>query len=1277
MEQGEAADLGAYLPVVQARWLADAPEQTWREVEGSLVFADISGFTPLTERLARLGKVGAEELTATLNRVFGVLLGIAEEHGGDLLKHGGDALLLLFEGQGHAEQACAAAAGMQKGLRAFRRLRTDAGVVSLKMSVGVASGTIQLFLVGGSHRELLAAGPTISEVAAMEAAADADEVLLGPGAAALVPAVNLGREKAGGWLLKGVPVVVPAPLVRVPRPGSELGVPVALREHLRSGQEEGEHRLAVLTFLQFKGTDDLLREQGPAAVAAALDQLVRTVQEACERHGASFLATDLDRNGGKVLLVAGAPLASTDDEDRTLHTLLEVMAQPLTLSVRAGVNRGRSFAVDVGSSTRRTYAVMGDATNLAARVMGKAEPGGIVATADVLRRVSTDFAVTVMEPFMVKGKSMPIDAGVVGAARGRRKRQDVQLPLVGRDAELAVLQGALDGARAGHGQVVELVGGAGLGKSRLLDELRHLAGSEMLQLVIEGAAYGVHSPYFALRAPLLGLLGAPPHGPDDAVLSTLEKVLSERAPDLLPWVPLLALPLGLELPNTPQTAELDPAFRATKLRMVVVELLGRLLDRPAVILIDDAHLLDVAGSDLLGGLLQTAPSRPWVICTSRRDTPGGLVAPAAPGTTSLQVATLAEEATRALLRQAAQDDPVPAAVMVALAERSGGNPLFLQELLSVARSGGSVDQLPDSVEAVVAARIDELPARDKALLRHASVLGSRFSGSLLEQLVPPDDQAIEVRLRRLDAFLVRTESGDLRFRHAMLREAAYEGLPFRRRRALHSRAGELIEARAGGDLDEWCDLLSLHYSAAQRHEPAWTFSRMAGDRARRLAGPADAAVFYQRAVEAAAGLPGSDPLEIARTYEALGDVCEVSAQYDKAARAYARARQLGHRDRLLVVELCRKEGRLRERSASYSEALRWYSKGISFLEGLANGRPVQQARAQLSLAYGIGRLRQGRYRQAIPHLEAAAREAAVLGDLPTLGHAYYVLDWAHTDLGNDDAHHYRELALMIFKHLGDLNRQANVYNNLGIDAYYEGRWDEALELYERSREAWERSGDVAQMGTAANNIGEILSDQGRFELAATQFDEALFVWRAARFPVGIALASSNLGRLAVRRGDHEAGARWLGQAKAAFQEIGAESFVLEVDAREAERLVLTGAGAGALALIEATSARANDLGGMAMLLAMLDRLAGCALAQAGDAPAAVDRLRTSLGRCDADYEVALTLQVLARLGADAGPAGPADPGRAADDLLGGLGVVATLDLPLCGTCPQGSRQGQP
>ncbi|HWW52428.1 MAG TPA: adenylate/guanylate cyclase domain-containing protein, partial [Acidimicrobiales bacterium] len=181
-----APDLTAYIPSVQARWLVDNPSLRWQELDASLVMADVSGFTPLAERLARRGKIGAEELTDVLNTVFRDLLSLAAGQGGDCLKFGGDAIFLMFTGTGHADRACAAAAAMQRALSPGGSLARALGSTKLKLSLGVHSGRVQLFLAGRTHEELVVAGPAVSETLAMEAAAGAGEVMISEATRTLV-----------------------------------------------------------------------------------------------------------------------------------------------------------------------------------------------------------------------------------------------------------------------------------------------------------------------------------------------------------------------------------------------------------------------------------------------------------------------------------------------------------------------------------------------------------------------------------------------------------------------------------------------------------------------------------------------------------------------------------------------------------------------------------------------------------------------------------------------------------------------------------------------------------------------------------------------------------------------------------------------------------------------------------------------------------------------------------------------------------------------------------
>ena len=364
-------------------------------LEGTTVFADVSGFTRLSERLARKGKEGAEHLVDAINHCFSELLADVSARGGSLLKFGGDAMLLWFEGDGHTERGCAAAAAMQQTMREVGRIRTGASNVVLRMSVGVHSGTYPMFLVGASHRELLVGGAGASAVAEMEALASAGQILLSPDTAGLLARECLGAQVGRGTLLARPPVAPPwaAPEDFVEPPDEAIAecLPLIVREHLLGGHAAPEHRTASVAFIQFKGLDELLERDGTAVAARALDEIVSAVQGACERYQVCFLDSDISGDGGKIRLSAGAPRVVGDDEERMLLALRRIVELDLPLPVQVGVNRGPVFTGEVGPSYRRWYVVMGDTVNLAARVMGKAPVGHVYATQEVVRQVEGRF----------------------------------------------------------------------------------------------------------------------------------------------------------------------------------------------------------------------------------------------------------------------------------------------------------------------------------------------------------------------------------------------------------------------------------------------------------------------------------------------------------------------------------------------------------------------------------------------------------------------------------------------------------------------------------------------------------------------------------------------------------------------------------------------------------------------------------------------------------------------------------------------------------------------
>jgi tetratricopeptide (TPR) repeat protein len=531
---------------------------------------------------------------------------------------------------------------------------------------------------------------------------------------------------------------------------------------------------------------------------------------------------------------------------------------------------------------------------------------------------------------------------------------------------------------------------------------------------------------------------------------------------------------------------------------------------------------------------------------------------------------------------------------------------------------------------------------------------------LLGQLLELDAFAVQAALRRLDDFLVPGGPQTVRFRHGLLRDAAYETLPYRRRRELHGRAAGLIERTAGARAEDQAELLALHYHAARRWPETWRWARVAADQSLRRAAPVEAAGFLSRALDAGRALPATPSSELAGVAERLGDAARLGGRPEAAAAAYGEARRRMRGDAVAEAKLCLKTGRLGDRSRHVSQSLRWYTRGLHTLEALGDDPAAVRVRAQLTLAHGATRLRAGRLKECVPLLRAALDGAAAIGDKPTLAHGYFLIFAALSDLGDPEADAFRELPLPIYQELGDHAGQAMVLNNLGIDAYYRAHWDEAVDLYERSRVASEHIGDAIESATALNNIAEIRSDQGRFEEAEELLREALQTFRASGFGVGEGIVWSNLGRLAARRGDLDGARDRLARARTVLESIGSDQLTLEVDAREAERMLFAGDRAGALRLAGAIRLRLQQIGEVPTLMAMLQRMAGYAKLQSGAPEEARARFGESAAlarRADAPYEEALALEALGRMGDE-------EAAAAAAAVFTRLGVVATAPTPL-------------
>ncbi|UNK71483.1 adenylate/guanylate cyclase domain-containing protein [Microbacterium sp. H1-D42] len=1237
----DPAVLSAFAPRIVGEWSAGDSQRGHRRMPGTMVFADISGFTRLTERLARRGRVGAELLSDALDLTFATLLAPAFSDGADLLKWGGDAVLLFFRGEHHAVRAARAAHRMRAALRELMHGESFPVPAQLRMSIGVHSGEFDLYLVGdpASHLELIVGGPDITRLVDVEQVCGAGQILLSDETAALLSTRVLGETReiyggAPGRMLRSAPtapdllvqdVAAPARPV-LPTVSVAMAVPPGIRAHVESGPSEPEHRPVTIGFVQFTGLDAL----SPQEATEAVDALVIAVQRACLRHGVTFFESDIAADGGKIMLTAGAPRSAGRDAERMLAAGREIADHSGALTVRVGVSSGHVFAGELGPAVRRAYSIKGDAVNLAARLLGHTGPAQLVATAAVVGEVHAAVEASALAPFAVKGKRDPVHAVIVRQVRAHAAGMSAETRFIGRADELAQLRAAIAAASEHRGSVVDIVGEPGIGKTRLVAEAEVPPGMRTVATGVSG--YDAGATYATIGGLMRAVLGLAAHDEAEVVAHRLEQTVHDLRPDLLIWLALLAVPLGLDLPPSREVQELDPRFRRGRIEEVVLSLLAELLSTPTLLIFEDTHLLDEASGSLLHHLEGAAEDLPWCMIITRREVPIGHVPSLdAPADRRMRIAGMPHDLALALVVESVGPVRASRHALEAMVERGGGNPLFLTSLAASAGAlgaGGSIDQLPGSVEAVLLVDIDRLATGDRALLRLAAVLGMRFDPRFLTQLddgqsrMPEADVAV-----RLEEFLRPTDDGDLEFRHAMVREVAYEGLPFRLRRRLHERVALALVAAT--DRTVGSDLLSLHFHAAGLHEQAWTHSLAAGEEARRKYAYAQAAVFFARALDTAAHLPQISHGRRADASSSLGDCLDMAGDATGALTALRRARRDLGDDPIATAELLSKESRITQRLGRYRLALSQLTRGLRLLEGVEGAR-ADAVRAQLATRYGFGLHLQSRASDAVRWGRRGVEWAQASGDQTALAQACNALHLAYGASAQAEDRPYGQLALGLYERLDDLTGQALTLNNLAIDAYNSGAWTDAIDAFERTSDAFRRLGDEANEATALYNRADVLVAQGRHAEALPVLEIALRLARRADDEELVGLVLREQARAEAGSGDRVGAWPLFDEAREVLAGLELTTEVALLDAARAEALTAEGDSAEALTLIDETilaaQAKAADT------LARLHRIRAQVLVNQGQADRAADAARDGLARTTGGfggYEPALLRLALA------------------------------------------------
>lgn len=1133
------------------------PEQ--EEFFGAVLFADVTGFTRLTEHLAQFPD-GAERIDLQLNRYFGTVVEEITAHGGDVFKFAGDALIAVWPCD-PADLAQAARAASACGLRIQRELATFVAEddVVLAMRICITSGSLRFLQVGGvlARWEPMLAGAPLLQLAQLKSATPPGSVVLSPATAALLGApfvtraaprpsqdtrnISLdlsslpmldgkteGPDKERPRRLQWVSDLPEFSRLHRPEFSDELTaalrawLPGALLSRLGHGQREWLSELRQVTIV-FAA---LPFEIGDALTVATAQPVVEALQRAVYRFDGGVDKISIDEKGAVLIGAFGLPpLAHEDDAARGCMAALAMHQAVAALGAKAriGVATGQVFCGPVGSVARCEYTSLGPAVNLAARLM-EAATGAPLCDQATMNLAKGSLAFSALPPVQLKGIAEPVAVYEPGTVEARHVRQ--RSALVGREAEREALSTALQTVvRVARSASVVLIGEAGIGKSRLMEDLYDQA--DMVQVrVLRGGGRSIdrNIAYHAWRPVFHELFGLQPSDDMAGGAAKVEALLANLPEEMRSLRPLIETVLAMDLGNDDEARHLSGEARAQQTRAVLCQLLSEAARAgPLCIVLEDVHWADSASWALIREVRLTVRPVLLVLASRPIDDPP----PEFSELTARVHATGPHSTRHTSVWGAAEDDLIevlrltplsrPAVVELAcqvmgavslpddLAEliwvRGGGNAYFVEELahtlvdtgalvlrdglveLRVSLAELAATRLPASLSGLIVSRLDTLSGLQQMTLKVASVLGRSFAIVAVQDLLPMEDARLHVpgTLPELAAKdLVRPTEDDLNylFKHALTQEAVYGLMLFAQRRSLHRAAAEWHERAFGDDLSHLLPVLAHHWERAEEWDRALACLEQAAEANLERYANREAVDLLERALALAGKHSVNFPFQrIARWHRQLSEALFRIGELGRArTHGELGLRGVGVRvPRALPLAVLSLFGQLAKRALQH-----WWP------EHFRSKSPQDRQRRMEAIAV-LNRLTETHIyaENAVGCLDSGMRElnlAEPMGPTAELGRAYAVMavvlgavpqlrgvarNWAA-----------RAVAAVAGRELAPV--QSYVLTRVAIVDLYDARWAEAEDKFKRAADGAKQTGDRRLREEALGVWGITLFFAGRF-----------------------------------------------------------------------------------------------------------------------------------------------------------------------------------------------------
>ncbi len=911
----------------------------------------------------------------------------------------------------------------------------------------------------------------------------------------------------------------------VPPPGSAISrfIPKELASKLESaradGAMQGERRVVTILFCDVKGSTEAAGMLDPEVwteiMNGAFEHMIRPVYQ--------YEGTLARLMGDAVLAFFGAPIAHEDDPQRAVLAGLgiidgvqEYRAQVkqewgIDFNVRVGINTGLVVVGAVGSDLRMEYTAMGDAINLAARMEQTAEPGSLQIAEDTYRLVSSLFEFEDLGGVQVKGKAEPVQAyrvvGIKGGPGTQRGIPGLEAPLIGRTREINLLEEAIANLSKGLGGIVYLIGEAGLGKSRLLQEVIHSNAEPPAISWFETLSHSYESeqPYSLFRRLIRRVIGSTPNDEPEELREKIQQMVEDFPIEERPRAGRVIESLFGLIGQSGEPPLEGETFKGLLYKLMESFCLRQVESSPVVLVCDDLHWSDPASLALLQHLYPlTDRVAILLVCAMRpeRETPAWQSMQVAEQDfphryIEIRLQPLNASESGDLVDSLLHISDLPADLRMRILEKSEGNPYFVEEVVRTlidrgvvvrdeggahwrATGDGADLDIPDNLQTLLVARIDRLAETARRTLQLAAVVGRSFYFRVLQQIVDIaselDNQLLTLQQKQLILEAARLPEREYIFRHALTQEAAYSTILLKQRRSFHRAVGEALESLFPDQIDELAGSLAAHFLQAQDFPKALQYFTLAGDAAFRLFAIGEALTNYEQALE-------------------------VSEQ--------------GKANNQQLIYLFRRRGRSLELLMRHEDALTTYQD----LEALGEARGDDGLRlagiAAQGTQYFLGMID---IENALARTEEALALARQLGDRRVEARCLWTLLMAQIWFNPKKALEYGEGALQITNEIAssqeataeDRDQLALNLVDLALAHTLSGQMDLAYERAQKAQRMFEDLGNLPMAATAIERIAFVQVARGRLEQAEETFTQGIVIDQSIGNQGGVLSKHSNM-----------------------------------------------------------------------------------------------------------------------------------------------------------------------